>query len=56
MSRTYKDRNKRNFRKSQRCPNCGYKNSKSKLEFCNCGCKARSNNNLYCKTCGWSNF
>ena len=51
MSRTFKDRGGRAFRKGQNCPKCGDKNNKNSLDFCSCGCKARKNNNLYCKKC-----
>ena len=54
MSRTYKDRRKRDFRKGQLCPQCGYKKPKAKLEQCDCGC--HSKHALLCKTCYWMNF
>lgn len=47
-------RSKLNFRKGQRCPNCG----KATLSKSNCKCRVcrRSQNNLMCMTCHWSNF
>lgn len=58
MSKTFNSRSKRNFRLGQKCPRCGYKNTRAKLEPYNCnGCKKNSKSrNLICKTCGWSNF
>ena len=56
MSRTFKDRGGRKFRKGQKCPCCGTKKNKSSLDFCNCGCRARRENNLLCRKCNWSNF
>lgn len=49
---TLRKRMKKNFRAKQLCP----KLEKGKLEFCKCGCKCKTNNNLHCKTLGWSNF
>ena len=51
-----KRHNKLHFREHQKCPTCGYKNNKAKLEFCNCGCNVKRNNNLLCKTCGFTTF
>lgn len=30
--------------------------SNSRLEHCDCGCKKKGSNNLFCSTCKWSNF
>lgn len=53
MSRTYKDRHKRTWRKNQVCWRC----NKGKLTYCECsGCRKRNKNSLVCPTCNWTNF
>lgn len=50
-----KGRTKVKVDKSGHSINQPYK-SNTKLTHCDCGCRRKGSNNLFCATCHWSNF